>query len=123
MWLWVLIIGLIGLGIYLAFTIRDIWRALKRLYSQVREFNSTISNFSSFEERAIEPIGDVYEDPSRLEDALLDRRRISQVRADARRRRLNEATGRWETMTDDSFDSIGPEERERARKYVEEFRS
>lgn len=123
MWVWVLIIGLIALAIYLGFTVRDIWRSLKRLTRQAGEFGRAVSSFSVSSDREITPIGDVYEDPARLEEARRDRRRISEVRAQARRRRLNQATGRWDDITEDSFTSIGPEERERARKRVDEFRS
>lgn len=123
MWVWVLIIGLVGLGIYLSFTLRDIWHSLKRLYGQVEEFSEAFSNFSPPSDRAVEPISDVYGDPTRLEYARRDRIRISEVRATARRRRFDQATGRWEEITDASFSSIGPEERERARTRVDRFRS
>lgn len=121
MWLWVLIVGLIGLGIYLGVTLRDVWRSGKKLAHQAGELSQVAAAFS-LPIRDLSDIGDVYADPARLAAARADRRRIRALRAEQRRRRLAGARGRWEDLNETSFDSIGPQERERARERVKGWR-
>lgn len=118
MWLWVLIIGLIALGGYLGTSLRDVWLAAKRLGRQAGQLRAVSRALETPADREIEPIGDVYGDPERRERARRDRRRIAQIRAKARQRRLSEATARWDGLTEDNFESIGPNARAKARTWV-----
>lgn len=121
MWFWVLLIGLIGLGVYFGFTLRDIWRAAKRLFLQAGKLGEVASTIS-IPVRDLIPVTDVYDDPARRRAAREDRRRIRAERASRRNRRLNAARGRWEAIDETSFESIGSTERERARAQVKERR-
>ncbi|MDP9805461.1 hypothetical protein J2S70_000043 [Trueperella bonasi] len=120
MWLWVLLFGLVGLGIYLGVTLREIWNSLKGLGVEAGRFSAAIREVTIPASEPHRSVESVYDDPARIKDARADRRRISEVRARARRRRFNHATQRWESTTDGSFSAISRAERDRARQRMKE---
>lgn len=119
MWFWILLIGLVVLGLYLASNLRDLWHAAKRLGAQFGEL-SRVADALSVPERERPPLADLYSDPERVREAREQRRRIRIERGQRRRRSLAGARGRWARLDDSAFDSIGPQARERARLRVQE---
>ncbi|WP_276786196.1 hypothetical protein [Trueperella bernardiae] len=117
MWFWILLIGLTALAVYLGYTLRDVWRSAKRLGTRFGEL-SRVADAMTAPERERPPLGDLYADPERVREAREQRRRIRAERTELRRCNLAAARERWDELDETSFDSIGPEARERARQRV-----